>query len=193
MEIIEVSEKNMELLLVNSGEIEKDTMFLNYLWQYVLISKNISRTLPRCNYCGCKGEFFFEGFGAAKKVGNGIMYIPDSENKLYIIPDVIFHYLYMHNMEPTKLFKDMVYAAPKPQTMEYIDIIKGVYYVQDRLSEFKNIKCSFCSKNFKGSVVYAKGKKKPIIKIHYQRYWHQRIIRKKYVGLCANCFHTTEL
>ena len=124
MDIVKVFENNMDLLVVNTKENEKDWEFLNGLWQYVLISKNISRTLPKCLYCGYKGEFCFEGFGAIKKVGNGIMYIPDSNDKLYMIPDIIFHYLYIHNMEPTKLFKDMVYSAPKPQTKEYIDIIK---------------------------------------------------------------------
>ena len=71
----------MDLLVVNTKENEKDWEFLNCLWQYVLISKNISRTLPKCLYCGYKGEFCFEGFGAIKKVGNGIMYIPDSNDK----------------------------------------------------------------------------------------------------------------
>ena len=109
MDIVKVFENNMDLLVVNTKENEKDWEFLNGLWQYVLISKNISRTLPKCLYCGYKGEFCFEGFGAIKKVGNGIMYIPDSNDKLYMIPDIIFHYLYIHNMEPTKtyiLFRD---------------------------------------------------------------------------------------
>ena len=106
MEIVRVFENNMELLVIDTEEKEKDWIFLNCLWQYVLISKNISRTLPKCSYCGNKGEFTFEGFGAIKKVGNGIMYIPDSEGKLYMIPDIIFHYLFMHNMKPTELFKD---------------------------------------------------------------------------------------
>ncbi|MFR5193445.1 MAG: hypothetical protein ACLTFZ_12820 [Lachnospiraceae bacterium] len=193
MDIVKVFENNMDLLVVNTKENEKDWEFLNCLWQYVLISKNISRTLPKCSYCGYKGEFCFEGFGAIKKVGNGIMYIPDSNDKLYMIPDIIFHYLYIHNMEPTKLFKDMVYSAPKPQTKEYIDIIKRVYYVQEILPESEKIKCNYCNKKFKGAIVYKQGKNNSMIKIHRPHYLLQRIIAEKYVGLCANCFHLTKL
>ena len=46
MDIVKVFENNMDLLVVNTKENEKDWEFLNGLWQYVLISKNISRTLP---------------------------------------------------------------------------------------------------------------------------------------------------
>ncbi|MBQ3782565.1 MAG: hypothetical protein II838_03850 [Lachnospiraceae bacterium] len=193
MEIVRVFENNMELLVIDTEKKEKDWIFLNCLWQYVLISKNISRTLPKCSYCGNRGEFTFEGFGAIKKVGNGIMYIPDSEGKLYMIPDIIFHYLYMHNMKPTKLFKDMVYSAPKPQTKEYIDIIEKVYYVQDKLQESEKIKCNYCNKKFKGVVVYKQGKNNSMVKIHRQHSLIQRIIGEKYIGLCANCFHLTKI
>ena len=48
MDIVKVFENNMDLLVVNTKENEKDWEFLNGLWQYVLISKNISRTLPKC-------------------------------------------------------------------------------------------------------------------------------------------------
>ena len=41
MDIVKVFENNMDLLVVNTKENEKDWEFLNCLWQYVLISKNI--------------------------------------------------------------------------------------------------------------------------------------------------------
>ena len=96
-------------------------------------------------------------------------------------------------MEPTKLFKDMVYSAPKPQTKEYIDIIKRVYYVQEILPESEKIKCNYCNKKFKGAIVYKQGKNNSMIKIHRPHYLLQRIIAEKYIGLCANCFHLTKL
>lgn len=181
----------MRLLMCNTEE--KDWAFLNCLWQYVMISKNISRTLPECSYCGVKGEFCFEGSGAIKKVGNGIMYIPGPDGKLYMIPDITFHYLYMHPVGPTKFFKDMVYSAPGSQTEEYIEIIKTVYYAQDRLQKFEKVKCKCCNKRFKGKIVYRQGNKNSMVKMYHRNCLFERIIKGRYAGLCANCFHLTEL
>lgn len=139
MKVINIPDENIESLMVNSKEEEKDWLFLNRLWKFVLYSKNISRTLPTCRYCGAKGEFCFEGFGGLKKVGNGVMYIPDAEN-LYIIPDIVFHYLFVHDMQPTDMFRNMIFSALEPETEEYIEKIKKVYYSQEKLLEYeKNV------------------------------------------------------
>lgn len=194
MDIVRVFENDMKLLICNTEEKEKDWTFLNCLWQYVVISKNICRTLPECLYCGYEGEFCFEGFGAIKKVGNGIIYIPALDGNVYVIPDMVFHYLYMHTVKPTKFFEEMVYSAPKPYTEEYINIIKKVYYERDdRLQEFEKINCKFCNRKFTGKIVYQQGKKNSIIKIYHHNYFFERLKGEKYVGLCANCFHLTRL
>ena len=45
MRVIEISENNIQLVIqdVQSSE-EKDYDFLNTLWEYVLFSKNVTRT-----------------------------------------------------------------------------------------------------------------------------------------------------
>lgn len=191
MNVINITDENIELLMVNSKEEEKDWMFLNRLWKFVLYSKNISRTLPTCIYCGSKGEFCFEGFGGSKKVGNGVMYIPDAEN-LYIIPDIVYHYLFVHDMQPTDMFRNMIFSAPEPETEEYIEKIKNVYYEQETLLEYDK-KCDYCKKKFSGGIVYKQRKNKPKVKICHP---HNLLIGKwdnKYIGLCASCFHFTKL
>ena len=55
--------------------------------------------LPFCEICHERGKFKFEGLGGIKRLGNRVMYIPINDSELYIVPEILFHYFYVHKMQ----------------------------------------------------------------------------------------------
>ncbi len=88
--------------------------------------------LPFCEICHERGKFKFEGFGGIKRLGNRVMYIPMNDNELYVVPEIIFHYFYVHKMLPVQKFRDAVFSGPKPESDRYIEMVKPYYYNFDK-------------------------------------------------------------
>ena len=46
-----------------------------------------------------------------KRLGNRVMYIPINDSELYIVPEILFHYFYVHKMLPAQKFRDAVFPT----------------------------------------------------------------------------------
>ncbi len=195
MKIVKIDKNNIQLIVQNIQSIEeKDYKFLNALWEYVLFSKNVSRTLPMCTICSEKGVFKYEGLGGIKKVGNGLMYIPITEKEVYIVPDILFHYFYSHNAIPTLIFKNAVLYGYKTNTDQYREIIRKVYDANDEHSIlWKNIRCSNCGNTFKGSIAFRISKSKGNVKMFHEKFYHKILYGEKYVGVCIKCLQYSKV
>ena len=188
-----IGKDNIELVIqgFQSSE-EKDQEFLNSLWKYVLFSENFTRILPTCVICNKHGEFEFdyEGLGGIKRVGNGIMHIPITEQEVYAVPDVLFHYFFTHNAKPTEMFRNAVLHGYKPNTNQYREIVKKNYYLKEKRSKAKKgIKCPNCGKAFEGFIAYKLSRRNGNVRVYKDRFVNKIFNREQYIGVCINCLH----
>lgn len=191
MHVIKISENNVQLVMqsVQFSE-EKDYEFLNDLWEYVLFSKNVTRTLPMCKICSGKGTFEYEGLGGIKKVGNGEMYIPITEKEVYVVPDILFHYFYSHNAIPTSTFRNAVLHGHKPDTNQYRKIVREVYDSNGKYGIlWKSIRCSYCGEIFEGSISFRISKHKGNVRMFRENFFSKILYGQRYVGVCLKCLH----
>ena len=193
MQIIEINNDNVHLIVQENQINEKiNNEFINALWKYVLFSRNVSRTMPSCKICHKLDVFEYEGFGGIKEVGNGVMCIPSEAGDVYIIPDILFHYFYSHNLMPTKMFRDAVINGPKPDTQQYGELIREAYCLyKKRVQSWKHINCSCCGEPFEGTMAYVIGRKRKSIHLYHEKFYHG--IFRKDVGVCFNCLHYTKI
>ena len=112
MQAILIKQRNINLIMnVWRVKLIKDTKFLNALWQYVLFGRDSwLRIKPICKI----------GFCGRKRIGTGWIYIPVDNDKLYVMPDSVFHYFYVHRIAPSKKFRNAVIYGAKPESEEYI-------------------------------------------------------------------------
>ena len=196
MLVTKINKNNIHLVMnTNKKSRKRDKKFLNALWRYVLCSKEVSRMLPYCEICHERGKFTFEGLGGMKKVGDGLMYIPINDNELYIVPDILFHYFFKHKMLPAQKFKDAVLSSPKPESEQYIEMIKPYYYSFDKYIGCREGICTNCGKELKGDLIYIKGHNKSVA-VHWEPFWDVLFPGNNgttFIVLCYNCLHNQEL
>lgn len=193
MQVTMIGKDNIGLIMhTECRNRRQDVKFLNALWQYVLYSKNVSRIVPFCKTCHEHGKFTFEGLGGIKKVGDGMMYIPINVEELYIIPDIVFHYFYIHKVRPTKRFRDAVINESKPDSAQYIDQIE-LYYKPKIIYERGDIVCPCCGKIFYGSLGFTKGEGKDVTVFHkkfIKRLFNRdKSEKEELIRICYNCLH----
>lgn len=195
MQVTKINDGNVQLIIKDIlSTNEKDYDFLNALWEYVLFSEDVSRTLPMCQICGVNGAFEYEGLGGIKKVGNGMMYIPITAEELYIVPDIFFHYFYSHNAVPTSIFKNAVLHAPKPQTNQYREIIREVHCSNDEhCNTWKSIRCPCCGEIYRGFIGFRISKKRGNVRIFNEKFYHKILYGEKYVEVCLMCLHYSKI
>lgn len=195
MLVTRIDKSNIHLVMNTTQKSRKrDSEFLNALWQYVLCSKEVSRMLPYCEICHIRGKFKFEGLGGIKRIGNRVMYIPVSDNELYVVPEILFHYFYVHKMLPVQKFKDAVLSGPKPESDQYVEMIKPYYYTFDRYIGGRKGICSNCGKELKGDLIYSKGRNKSVA------VYREPLVDVLFPGdggpftvLCYYCLHYQEI
>lgn len=196
----EITEKDYDLIMRKSENTCKDILFLNKLWQYVQRSKPGLRMPPKCAYCATnEGVFSFEGFGAMHPVAHNIMFIPDDSGNVYKTEDIVFHIFFMHDVQPTDFFRDLVMKAPDTQSEEYIAILREYFYSDEEkkiLSETASKTCECCGQKYSGTFLYQKGSTELSVKAcEKDSFWDKTPIRikKKCAILCDNCFHENEV
>ena len=195
MLVTRIDESNIHLIMSTTKKSRKrDSEFLNALWQYVLCSKEITRILPFCKICHERGKFKFEGFGGIKRLGNRVMYIPMNDNELYVVPEIVFHYFYVHKMLPVQKFKEAVLSGPKPESDQYVEMIKPYYYTFDKYIACWEGRCSNCGKELKGDLIYLKGRNKRV------SVYREPLLDVLFPGdggtfivLCYHCLHYQEV
>ena len=183
---------NASLIMNVSQKLKKrDTEFLDALWQYVLFSKSVSRERPFCVFCHEHGKLIFEGLGGIKEVGYGLMYIPVNNDELYIIPDIIFHYFYIHKMSPTKNFRSAVIYGPKPQSRQYTEKVKPFYRSETIL--WPHMICPRCGESIGGPAGFIEGRKGSVL-VYRQSFLNRMLQKGRYYEnerfkICHNCLH----
>lgn len=193
MQVTNICKDNVYLIMYADKKVKKrDIEFLDSLWEYVLFSKNVSRILPFCKICHEHGKFIFEGKGGIKKVGDGLMYIPIDNEQLYVIPDIMFHYFYVHKLMPTKIFRDAVMYEAKPKSEQYIRKVKPYY--EPEITHMKGNKvCSCCGKVFDGTLGFRKGNEGSVT-VFRQNFFDKVFMKdrkeeKDLYMICYNCLH----
>ncbi len=56
-----------------------------------------------CRIGFCNPDFTFQGLGGRKMIGQGWIFTVDND-KLYVMPNSVFHYFYVHRIAPSKKF-----------------------------------------------------------------------------------------
>ena len=56
-----------------------------------------------CRIGFCNPDFAFQGLGGRKMIGQGWIFTVDND-KLYVMPNSVFHYFYVHRLAPSKKF-----------------------------------------------------------------------------------------
>ena len=196
MLVTRIDESNIHLVMNTTKKSRKrDSEFLNALWQYVLCSKEITRMLPFCEICHERGKFKFEGLGGIKRLGNRVMYIPINDSELYIVPEILFHYFYVHKMLPAPKFRDAVLSGPKPESDRYIDMVKPYYYNFDKYIGCRGGICSNCGKELEGDLIYSKGRNKSVA-VYWEPILDVLFPNKNvttFTVLCCHCLHCQEI
>ena len=195
MQNIMICRDNINLIMdLKKDRNEIDQEFLDALWQYVLYSRNTSRTAPKCRLCSKQGDFKFNVLGGIKNVGNGLMYIPVNKDELYIIPDVVFHYYYIHNIAPIIKFRNAVVGGVKPDSIQYVDMVKSSYVPKEEsVVLWRHIKCDCCGNSFNGCIAFRNEKKTQNVKVYQERKFNKIFYKDNYVGVCYKCLHYTKV
>ena len=147
---------------------------------------------PFCVFCHEHGKLIFEGLGGIKEVGYGLMYIPVNNDELYIIPDIIFHYFYIHKMSPTKNFRSAVIYGPKPQSRQYTEKVKPFYKSETIL--WSHIICPRCGESIEGPAGFIEGRKGSV-SVYRQSFSDMMGVQKgryyenERLNICYNCLH----
>lgn len=183
---VEDLSSKLDLLMKSSQTQQKDEHFLNELWKYVLLSKNVNRTLPVCKECGNDAEFSFEGFWGIKKVGNGVIFFPTLDGTIYSVPDMVFHILFFHDVEPTDFFRELVAYASSLNTPDYFKQIESVYFVKRMINASNAPKCPACGRNYEGPLAYRQGMQQEKVTVYRADSLLQNTT-PKYMGVCDKC------
>ena len=198
MQAILIKQRNINLIMnVWRVKLIKDTKFLNALWQYVLFGRDSwLRIKPICKIGFCDNDFTFQGLGGRKRIGTGWIYIPVDNDKLYVMPDSVFHYFYVHRIAPSKKFRNAVIYGAKPESEEYIAKVKPFYRLEDVMGYENNAICKYCGKPLLGDWAFMKGHQGNV-KIYRDSFWKELIkpddTPPGWVFLCYNCLHYTKL
>ena len=136
---VKLSALGMRKIIAKKNSDRVDEAFLECLWNYVIVSKNVNRTFISCPFCNENHSFRkiydFENSNKCKliysyqdvriKVGNSIMFIVSEDGKVvYEVPDLFFHFFAEHNMVPKEFFRKAVIYGVKPGTSQYYECIK---------------------------------------------------------------------
>lgn len=116
---------------------KKNQDFLFLLWNYYKYKINICRGFHRCNYCGIFNNYIFNKKVPTIKYNNEIIQVGfydiiilDKEERIYIAPSLIFHYIEKHNYYPPKEFINAVYNGIDPSSYKYCQLLKKYKYIE---------------------------------------------------------------
>jgi len=97
-----------------------------------------------CNLCSEKtGYLSAKRDGEELKLGSAEIRVIGVDGKIYAAPNLIYHYITVHNYRPPDEFIDAVLNGPRPDSHEYIK------YIQTEFSGVRKQGIDISKKKFK--------------------------------------------
>jgi hypothetical protein len=120
---------------INVGWLAKDHCFkknpptesdLDLVWDMcrVLVAK--TRGLHRCEFCDSNEHMVSERKGTSLLLGASEIRVFSPDGTIYAAPNLIFHYMAIHQYEPPPQFLYALRNGIKPLTEQYFQRLKGL-------------------------------------------------------------------
>jgi hypothetical protein len=109
-----------------------EPVFLELLWQHCLISILQTRGLYECHLCSSRESNVVERDGRQLLLGSAEIRVFSRAGGIYAAPNLIYHYVSVHNYSPPQEFRDAVIGGLRPPSKEYLDRLSvlGVPWAQ---------------------------------------------------------------
>jgi hypothetical protein len=102
-----------------------DEVLLNLLWEYCSISVAQTRGLHSCEFCP-RPESYLPPLVVAERKGQKLLFgsaeirVFSKMGDIYAAPDVIYHYVSVHNYCPPEEFVSALNEGPRPPNREFL-------------------------------------------------------------------------
>lgn len=99
--------------------------FVDKLWDYLRYNIIQMRGFHECNLCTEKtGYLSVKRDDEELKLGSAEIRVIGVNGKIYAAPNLIYHYVTIHNYRPPDEFIDAVLNGPRPDSSDYIKYIQ---------------------------------------------------------------------
>ena len=102
--------------------------FLDDLWSLCTIAVVQMRGLHVCDLCGSR-YIIAERHGKQIWLGSAEIRVFSPSGEIYAAPNIIYHYVSVHQYRPPTVFIQALQTCPKPPSREYLDKL-DVYKLQ---------------------------------------------------------------
>ena len=97
--------------------------FLTQLWTYCEKSVNDFRGFHQCDFCKATQPTSVTRNGKELRLGAAEVWVPGNNGIVYIAPNLVYHYVTVHDYMPPREFIDAVLDSPQPNTSAYIEFL----------------------------------------------------------------------
>jgi hypothetical protein len=96
-------------------------VFMARLWAFCCAPVNLTRGFHECQFCSDESFAYLTVRQGDEKIGMGHaeIWVFGDDDKVYVAPTLIYHYITHHNYLPPEPFIRAVLEAPLPDTPEY--------------------------------------------------------------------------
>jgi hypothetical protein len=98
-----------------------DDAFLDSLWRYCKTSIAQTRGMHLCELCSSHHSCIAERAGEKLSLGSAEIRVFSNAGDVYAAPNLIYHYVQVHQYRPPDEFIDAVRTGPSPQSKEYFE------------------------------------------------------------------------
>lgn len=111
-----------------------DAEIVARLEQISCYSVNQTRGLHDCNICASEISIIYELKGKKLLLGSAEIRIFSTKGEIYAAPNMLLHYIMVHNYLPPPSFLDAVKNGPAPPNQDYFDQLKARDYEWEETS-----------------------------------------------------------
>jgi hypothetical protein len=121
----DVSARNIGWLAsgVNFQTAPPDPQFVERLWRFCKISVGQTRGLHVCEMCGSRESNAVRRNEEELLLGSAEIRVVGIQGQLYAAPNLIYHYVVVHNYSPPAEFVDAVLTGPCPPDDRYFELL----------------------------------------------------------------------
>lgn len=107
-----------------------DDFLIVKLWEFCLNPMTKFRGFHFCEFCSqAEAPILLRREEKQIQLGSTILFVLGKLNSLYVVPDLIYHYITAHNYLPPQDFLVALHESPAPEAFEYQSIRN--LYVQE--------------------------------------------------------------
>jgi hypothetical protein len=103
------------------ARIKADSALLDALWSFCAVSIFPTRGLHPCDFCTSAIAGISERNGEKMLLGSAEIRIFSRSDEIYAAPNLIYHYVAVHDYQPPREFVDAALSGPRPDSNEYFD------------------------------------------------------------------------